>query len=476
MPVYDVDITTNEETSLLGNKKIIPSFIPKNASKSRKSVVMFACLVLQFITVGYGYGLSVLYVEIIRVFNSPRSEAALIQSLYFGFMTGGGVCWAWLINTVGPGPCTMGGAIIGCLGFIISGLGVNVSMVVIFTGAVAGIGMSFCYLGSFVTVSWVFHENPGVSLVFLTTGSSLGQVVMPYVIEILITAFGWKGAFLILGAISLNCVACGVLIYTSKEFYHKGDDKNLEGTVCDRICDRTLLTDPILLMTLLNVLLLATSGPIEAWFLVDLMVLRGYERSVGSFFVSLTGFANFLGRGLGGVLRLFCRIPTVYHWVYLAPIVGISHMLVLNFFDYWPLFGANLLYGTAFGVTVAQEPAIMFEASGLERYPKGIALMNLMYGIGNFVGGLLGGIIKDETGSYDLLFYIATAASVYVAFATVGIILCMRRSGRLDNQSKYRRDSLTQSVKYSVIRQDVIPVTVSREERESLLIRSYSYS
>lgn len=87
----------------------------------------------------------------------------------------------------------------------------------------------------------------------------------------------------------------------------------------------------------------------------------------------------------------FARIPTVYHWIYLAPIVAISHLMVLRFYDYWPLFGANLLYGISFGVTVAQEPAIMFEASGLERYTKGIALMNSMYGVGNFAGGVLGG-------------------------------------------------------------------------------------
>jgi len=49
---------------------------------------------------------------------------------------------------------------------------------------VSGAGMSLCYLCSFITISWVFHENPGVSLVVLTTGSSLGQVVMPYVVEV----------------------------------------------------------------------------------------------------------------------------------------------------------------------------------------------------------------------------------------------------------------------------------------------------
>ncbi|WAR16970.1 hypothetical protein MAR_031564 [Mya arenaria] len=67
------------------------------ASFGRRSAIMVACLALQFIAVGYGYGLSVMYVEIIRVFDAPRSEAALTQSLYFGIMTGGGPIEAWFL-------------------------------------------------------------------------------------------------------------------------------------------------------------------------------------------------------------------------------------------------------------------------------------------------------------------------------------------------------------------------------------------
>ena len=43
---------------------------------------------------------------------------------------------------------------------------------------------------------------------------------------------------------------------------------------------------------------------------------------------------------------------------------------------------------------MAQVPAIMYEAAGLSRYPRAIALMNLMYGIGNFCGGVMGGNIN----------------------------------------------------------------------------------
>jgi hypothetical protein len=37
----------------------------------------------------------------------------------------------------------------------------------------------------------------------------------------------------------------------------------------------------------------------------------------------------------------------------------------------------------------------MFEATGLEKYPQGMALVNLMLGLGNMAGPLLGGMFSD---------------------------------------------------------------------------------
>ena len=42
------------------------------------------------VSVGVGYGLAIMYVEMIRVFQAARSDAALVQSIYLGLMVGGG--------------------------------------------------------------------------------------------------------------------------------------------------------------------------------------------------------------------------------------------------------------------------------------------------------------------------------------------------------------------------------------------------
>jgi hypothetical protein len=39
---------------------------------------------------GVGYGLSVMYAELVVVFDSSRGEAALLQSLFMGFASASG--------------------------------------------------------------------------------------------------------------------------------------------------------------------------------------------------------------------------------------------------------------------------------------------------------------------------------------------------------------------------------------------------
>jgi len=60
------------------------------APRWRKVAVIFCGLALQFVSVGLGFGLSVMYPVLIDRFQTKRSDAALIQGLYMGMSTGGG--------------------------------------------------------------------------------------------------------------------------------------------------------------------------------------------------------------------------------------------------------------------------------------------------------------------------------------------------------------------------------------------------
>ena len=121
-----------------------------------------------------------------------------------------------------------------------------------------GLGTGLLYLGSFITVSWTFHENPGVPLVIVTIGSSLGQFAIPYFLEILIEEYSWIGAFQIISALALNTVPFGLIIYTSRRFYNTGSDEK-EARLTD-LCDVTLLKDPMIVFILSCCINLSLTG------------------------------------------------------------------------------------------------------------------------------------------------------------------------------------------------------------------------
>ena len=87
----------------------------------------------------------------------------------------------------------------------------------------------------------------------------------------------------------------------------------------------------------------------------------------------------------------FSKTPTISHWVYICPLLGLAHFIVAYFDNYWYVAIGCVLQGSTFGVINSQSPAVMYEAAGLKRYPQGMALVNLMYGFGNLFSNVIGG-------------------------------------------------------------------------------------
>lgn len=56
-------------------------------TKTRKVAVMTSCIMQLVLTSGLGYGLSVMFAELVIVFDAKRADAALIQSLNMGLST-----------------------------------------------------------------------------------------------------------------------------------------------------------------------------------------------------------------------------------------------------------------------------------------------------------------------------------------------------------------------------------------------------
>ena len=118
--------------------------------------------------------------------------------------------------------------------------------------------MCSCYLCAFITVSWIFHSKAGAPLAFVTVGYSIGTFVFPYVYEALIRQYGWRGTFLLVGAITLHCLPIGVLFSTSRRFYRNEGETDINTRIGNS--NATLFKDPVVILFVLNVFTFSTTG------------------------------------------------------------------------------------------------------------------------------------------------------------------------------------------------------------------------
>ena len=135
------------------------------------------------------------------------------------------------------------------------------------------------------------------------------------------------------------------------------------------------------------------SGNIEAFFIVDQLIDRNFDRGKGSVVMSVTGIAAVLGRTISSLIVFKCKKwRMLNHLIYLSILLAISHALVLHFVDYFTILVlACFLRGTVFGMVNALIPTVVYEASGYDRYPAAMAIANISIGLGDFLSCILGG-------------------------------------------------------------------------------------
>ena len=199
-------------------------------------VVVFSALIINVITLGCSYSLGELHVSLLDYFQESRSKTARIGSIFVAVPLLCGPIASFVTNRIGFRKATIIGGLITAIGLISSTFVNSVEAMAVTYGFIAGLGISMPYLNSIVVVAMYFEKKRT-----LATGISrcraviVTQIFVP-LYQYLIMSYSWRGAVMILGAISLNIVVCGAAF------------KPLEGAkeyikVQDSDCDDKIFTE-----------------------------------------------------------------------------------------------------------------------------------------------------------------------------------------------------------------------------------------
>ncbi|XP_050297027.1 monocarboxylate transporter 3 isoform X2 [Anthonomus grandis grandis] len=175
-------------------------------------VVVFASFMCNMIVDGIAYTFGVFLNPMVNYYGETKGKTAWVGSLLSGMYLSAGPLVSALTNKFGCRAICIAGAIISTTAFVLSIFCPTVNWLMLIYGFIGGIGFGLIYLPAVVCVGYYFETKRSLATGIAVCGSGVGTFAFAPLAEILLEAYGWRGANLILAGLILNCVLFGALM------------------------------------------------------------------------------------------------------------------------------------------------------------------------------------------------------------------------------------------------------------------------
>jgi len=288
--------------------------------------------------------------------------------------------------------------------------------------------------GSYVPImalpaAWFAVKRRGLATGIVSGGIGAGLFLSGIILPPIIAAFGkegWRYAWFFLG------IAVFVLAFLCYAFLR--DDPQEKGvSICGGEEERKRGPQTSLYSAFQKVVV----EP-ELWKLGCVYFMFGF-----SYVIYLTFFVAYLTREMGltpvsagrifavlGILSIFCGV--LFGWI--SDVLGrragsmMAYLtLALSYFIFalWKDPAGFYLSAVVFGIAAFSVPTIMAAASGDavggSLAPAGLGFITLFFGIGQALGPVIGGWIKDTTGTFTYAFILSAAVSLAGAAGSLAL-------------------------------------------------------
>ncbi|KAM9325033.1 monocarboxylate transporter 9 [Gastrophryne carolinensis] len=175
-------------------------------------VIVTASFFILFLCYGSPLSVGVLYVEWLDVFDEGKGKTAWVGSLAAGVgLLASPVCSA-CVSSFGARPVTIFSGLLIAGGLIMSSFALNIYFLYFSYGFMVGFGCGLLYTATVTATCQYFEARRGLALGIVSTGSSVGTFIYASLQKELISIYGIDGCLLIVGALTLNILACGILM------------------------------------------------------------------------------------------------------------------------------------------------------------------------------------------------------------------------------------------------------------------------
>lgn len=199
-------------------------------------LVLLASVLVNVLIPGMVKSFGVLFVEFRKVFDASPAAAAWIPALCYFLYSSLGPLSSVLSVKYSYRTVSLIGGTSAAVGMMISYYANSVAFLCVSFGVLVGTGAGLAFPPTVYIVTSYFVRLRGLANGLCISGSALGSIFLPPLLGLLLDEYGYRGAVLIMGAITLNVWACA-LLYDPVEKHliparptHTSNDKSLDTT------------------------------------------------------------------------------------------------------------------------------------------------------------------------------------------------------------------------------------------------------
>ena len=379
-------------------------------------VIVGGAFLVLFSAYGAQYSFGVFFSALLDEFHWSRASLSGAFSLYAALYCIVGFPAGRLTDVWGPRVVIAAGGLF--LGAALAGMSLVTDLwqPYVLYGGVAALGMGTAYVPCNTTVVKWFVKRRGLAVGLASSGGSVGTFLLPPLAQLLVTAVGWRSAYVVFGVaifVVLNVVA-RVMRRDPESVGLHPDGATAPATV-DPTGRGWSLTRAMRTRAfwMLGAAFSATWIPVFVPLVHIVPFARdlGYSPLTGAWVVSTLGIGAVAGRlVMGGVSDRIGRKTAVGIAMALQTTGFLGFLLAGHGI---PLFFGNaLVFGYSYGAISTLFPAIVGDFFG--RGQAG-ALVGFLFALAGAMAGwgpLIAGAIYDATGTYDLTWIVAAGLNV----------------------------------------------------------------
>jgi MFS family permease len=259
-----------------------------------------------------------------------------------------------------------------------------------------------------------FDSRRGLALGMAMSGVGLGGFIMPQLAETMIERVGWRGAYVVLAALTLLIAFPVVAVWIREPRAGEGEHggpvvarHDLPGLTPGQAAATLRFW---LLLVVLFLVAISINGTVA--HVVPLLTDAGIPRASAAATLGLFGLATMTGRLLAGWLvdRFFASyVATI---LFLAPIAGFAALASAA--GMLPAFGVILL-GLGLGTEIDLIAFLVSRYFGQRAFGQIYGYCFMVFSFGSASGRFLGGWLYDLAGSYNPALIGASVALVIAA-------------------------------------------------------------